>query len=244
MGLFNLDGFVVSKHGLTCHALTDWRLLGALVLSMGVHAAVVSLESPNPAQVLPTGQRLKAPHFDVNIIASAVVQDHLSNKAAQPVPLVTKVNQPGTVEDHTPVTVTASMTSDPLPANDLQDAVQGMRVGSFGFAGFAGARKKPFEPISSGSEGHAQPHRGEGLEPGSREMLLQAVMRGIKNDLSRAVAPEAGQLCQLTTLVACEKKNEDLEKYLQRKAPLLQQLTGGRAIKVMTENGEWKVEAL
>lgn len=244
MGLFNLDGFVVSKHGLTCHALTDWRLLGALVVSMGVHAAVVSLESPNPAQLLPTGQRLKAPHFDVNIIGSSLVQDHSSNKPAQTVPLVTNVNKPGTVEDHTPVTVTASTTTDPLPANDLQDAVQGMRVGSFGFGGFAGVRKKPFEPMSNVSEDHPHTHRGEGLEPSNRDTLLQAVMRGIKNDLSRTVAPESGQLCQLTTLVACEKKNEDLEKYLQRKAPLLQQLTGGRAIRVMTENGEWKVEAL
>jgi len=48
----------------------------------------------------------------------------------------------------------------------------------------------------------------------------------------------------LQTPAVCEQRNEELEKYLSLKAPMLQQLLGPAPMKVSVEQGRWQVQLL
>jgi hypothetical protein len=57
--------------------------------------------------------------------------------------------------------------------------------------------------------------------------------------LNRHLPTAAAQSCRLQTQAVCEQRNEELEKILSLKAPMLQQLLGSESLKVSVDQGRW-----
>jgi len=124
---------------------------------------------------------------------------------------------------------------------EVVEPIKGMMIGAVGFSGWGGARKRPFQLVGA-AEHHIQNAVGETDRTGMRIEIAQAVVAEMKDELNRTVPADAGQICRLQASVACQKRNESLEKYLLLKAPMLQQLVGGRLVSVASHEGLWKVE--
>ena len=121
------------------------------------------------------------------------------------------------------------------------ESIKGMMVGPAGFTGFGGSRRRPFELVGA-VDPRIRNSNGDTDHPTALRQIAQTVVAEMNNELNQLMPADAGQVCQLQVSVACYKRNDALEKYLLSKAPMLQQLVGGKAVRVASEDGLWKIE--
>lgn len=251
MGLFNSSNswYVGTTVDVQKHQL--WfsdRFSVALFLSVGLHVGfmLANLHDSNQPSLLTF---IQAPHdFKVKLNGSSettsssrqesqkerVLSDFMQKDREQP-RLVTEI-EPRIQADQE----AQALNVEPL-TNASSEPIQGLAIGSVSFTGFGGSRKRPFELVGS-SVLQTQQYKREDPRLVVGSLAAQTITLEIKNELNRKMPADEGQICFLDAQVNCQKHSTVLEKYLQSKSPMLQQLLVGAVMKVSWENGLWRVD--
>ena len=238
-----------SKHrfGLvTSQTLRGNSLVAFVLLSLGLHAGVLLWRTTSGVMPSVYMQAQTAPglHLAIKGSPEAIVQQEAPPEktavAAEPAytlrPLL-----PSNVDMQKAWMPKSSTVPESKPTEQKVEPVKGLAVGSGAFASLGGSRKKAFSFISpeatnrSGSAG-SDPDSASGIQ-----QVIRAMVKDLGDDLNRQFPTAIAQSCRLQTPAVCEQRNEELEKYLSLKAPMLQQLLGAAPVEVSVEQGRWQV---
>jgi hypothetical protein len=126
----------------------------------------------------------------------------------------------------------------------MQEPIKGLAMGSSGFTGFGGGRKRAFEFANSHTDSSSQNINGDSQQTLLRRQMIEALLAELKNELNQLLPLDSGQKCQLQVAVVCKKRNEFLEKYLLMKAPSIQQVIAGKAVTISSDDGQWIIELI
>lgn len=249
MELFSKKAFLdLTKRGfLQNHALSDSHIGTAMLLSVAIHALLLSTNTNN--DVRPRNLAMKISGFDTHIKTDAK-QSHTSENQQQkgselialdvnPLSEFDRLERTETFEQQAFVTVSQQNKTD---GEEMQVPIKGLSVGGVAFTGFGGGRKRAFELVNSHDESLARNTNGDLQEIILRRQMAQVFLAQFKNDLNELIPIDAGQKCQLQTAVVCQKSNDVLEKYLLLKMPSIQQLVAGKMVRIASDDGQWKLE--
>lgn len=230
-------------------ALLNRRIGVALVFSMATHALFLSLNTDSSKNFLLSLQPIRIVASDANIRFKAKPSNTLVNQVLKETELLRMSSKTTTGFDQLPIAETFQKSTfatqnviNLMDDEAMQGPVKGLAMGSAGFTGFGGGRKKAFEFANANANSPLQNINGDSQETFLRRQMVEALLAELKNDLNQLLPLDSGQKCQLQEAVVCKKRNEFLEKYLLMKAPLIQQLVAGKVVSVTTEDGQWKIE--
>ena len=228
-------------------ALMSGRMGGALLFSVVIHACLIWANAYHSKEQGLPNLLVKTTGFDAHIRAmpgSANSTDRVVPKAEF------LYGSNSTSVAHQANFVAAELPRKPSVEPQLQvgesgaeestEPIQGMMVGALGFTGFGGTKKRPFELVGA-AELRIQNANAESHGAAPVRRIAQEVLTEMKSQLNQLMPADPGQVCQVQVSVTCQKRNDRLEKYLLSKAPMLQQLVGGRTVSVVSEEGLWKI---
>ena len=239
-----------SKHwfGLvTSQAFRDNSLVVFVLLSLGLHAGVLLWRTTSGVMPSVYLQAQTAPglHLAIKGSPEATVQQEtpLETTAVSAEPAYTlKPLLPSNIDMQKAWLPTSNPQAQSKPPEPTAEPVKGLAVGSGAFASLGGSRKKAFSFINPEATNRSGPAGSEPDSASAIQQVIRAMVSDLGEDLNRQFPTAIAQSCRLQTPAVCEQRNEELEKYLSLKAPMLQQLLGAAPLKVSVEQGRWQVQ--
>ncbi len=239
-----------SKHrfGLvTSQTLRGNTLVACVLLSLGLHAGVLLWRSTTDVMPSVYLQAHTAPGLHLAIKGSPEASVHkeapLETTAVSAEPAYTlKPLLPPSVDMQRAWLSPSNPVAHNKPPDTVVEAVKGLAVASGMFASLGGSRKKAFSFINPDATNTMSSAGSEIDKIDSIQLLIRAMVKDLGEDLNRQFPTANAQSCRLQAYAICEERNEELEKFLSLKAPMLQQLLGATAVKVSVEQGRWLVQ--
>lgn len=241
-----------TKHGFVKNCALLNRPIGlAVVFSMATHALFLSLNTHSSKNFLSSDQPIRIVGSDAYIRFEAKPSNASLNQALKETELLRMSRKSTSGFDQLPIAETfekpAFATQNALDQMDgeaMQGPIKGLAMGSAGFSGFGGGRKRAFEFANSHADSPSQNMNGDSQQTLLRRQMIEALLAELKNELNQLLPLDSGQKCQLQVAVVCKKRNEFLETYLLMKAPLIQQVFAGKAFTVTSDDGQWIIELI
>lgn len=251
MELYNNNSYLHEKSEsdtIMGRALMSGRLAAALFFSAAMHASLLWMNMYDSKQIGSPNLFVKTIGFNAHI-NDADVSTLGSDREIQKEAVLHGSNNTNSLSQERFVAAeppprsndAVQMPVDDVVVQESSESIKGMMVGPAGFTGFGGSRRRPFEVVGA-VDPRIQNSNGDTDHSMARRQIAQTVVAEMKNELNQLMPADAGQVCQLQVSVACYKRNDALERYLLSKAPMLQQLVGGKAVRVASEDGLWKIE--
>jgi len=242
-----------SKHGfglVTSQAFRGNSLLVFVLLSLGLHAGVLLWRTTSGVMPSVYMQAQSAPglHLAVKGSPEATVQQEAPREkaavAAEAAYTLKPLLPPNIDMQKAWLPTPNPPQAQSKPPEPIAESVKGMAVGSGAFASLGGSRKKAFSFINPEATNRSGPAGSDPDSASGIQQVIRAMVSDLGEDLNRQFPTAIAQSCRLQTPAVCEQRNEELEKYLSLKAPMLQQLLGAAPVKVSVEQGRWQVQLL
>ncbi len=239
-----------TKHGFEkTHASFHVHLATAALLSMAVHVSLLLIGVQSNDRVNSFSQSFSVVRIDTSsgstsdqVDATVYQQQTELEHIADDRKSILTHDQAVVIDASQAATNGSQPALGPSVGEEAQEPVKGLAIGGLGFAGFGGGRRRPFEFATTNVEQNSQTANADAHESFARRQMAQALIAELKKDLNQLIPADIGQKCLLQTSLVCQKRNENLEKYLLIKAPSIQQLIAGKMVRITSDDGQWSVE--
>jgi len=243
-----MGSFSKNRFGLvTSQTLRGNSLVAFVLLSVGLHAGVLLWRSTTVVMHSVYLQAHTAPGLHLAIKGSPEASVHMEAPletiavSAEPTYTLKPLITPSVDMQRVWLSPSNPVAQNKPPETALEE-VKGLAVASGMFASLGGSRKKTFSFINPDATSTMSSAGSEIDQLDSIQLVIRAMVKDLGEDLNRQFPTANEQSCRLQAHSICEERNEELEKFLSLKAPMLQQLLGATAVKVSVEKGRWLVQ--